>query len=418
MFQLTFIFRFIFILVLIQPALILSALAQSPVIFWKTDTGKYVNQSINTLYANQEAIFLLGTASDKSETSARMSLTRLSLKGKLQITTLINDVAGFVSGTKILPVNEQLIRIFGTAVNDNKVKIPYINTVSIDFSNSVQNSIFIVNPTIMGDAVPFSDRDCIWAKSVQSSTTKLSNIYVYRSDRFDIDRFRWRLHIESAFHEECRKLIVLPDSNILLLARRLVPSQRDTGIGSYRSVIYKLSPSGKMIWNKEIPFVENFYEQDICFHSDSSFLLSFSYGATSNTMVFQLDTAGNTKRVVRIDSILTNGILPLSNGEFALYGSDLKQTSNGILNRGKILILKQNMEVFWKYEMKPTDKPDSEMTGILSGSDFKAAFELPNGSIACAGSVYMPDDTKAGFATSKSWSNRNFLVFFQLKTRK
>jgi hypothetical protein len=286
------------------------------------------------------------------------------------------------------------IKIYGTTIEKEKYN-PFFLQITPEAKIEKKNSQTVVYSTFNSDV---ADKDNnIVAAYTKIGETKRYNIEINKINPNN-DVVLWSTPIKSTNDEEASRIIICSDNSIMVLAKEFKKNMT-----VYTPIIYKLSPSGNIVWRITIAVPPNFFTQDIVQIDRSTFIYMCSYGkeylGTSETRLIQLSGKGEPTKSTTIQHINGNGILLLEGKRILVFGSNLAILSGRVVTRAKYAIVGKNLELEYQRELGSTDKPDALMpqnvaTNFPTTSDFSCATVLKDGRIAIAGKVFMPLDPK------------------------
>ncbi len=392
------------------------ALAQKDIVFWTDTSTAYINHRVISMLEYKKEIYLLSKSQDATFSDPHPSFSRVSMQGKLQNFTVYPDVKNLYElNAMVVQPNEDL-RIYGTCVSNGKFT-PYINSVS-PAGVMAANTFMMVNVShFVGDAININTRECVWAKSIQGSANNKFNAYVYRVDMSKNDNISWKTVLSQEFNEECSRLVVLPDTSILLLCKRYT----DESFAGWVPVIYKMDSKGNLQWTKELTAYGDFTVQNLT--ADENYIYySNSMGNDKSRVnsgnIVRLDQQGEVVNRVAIVDMNPNGILVLRSGKILLYGGEYKTEGVQIVEKAKVTLFDGKLTKIKERVMGAYDKPDAELPGLVismmpSSSDILTAIQLSDGRVALAGRVYMPLHTGADDILLSPRTNRNLLILTQ-----
>ncbi len=383
-------------------------------VFWFGDsTNSSVNNRIISIKENSDGnLFLLGKATDSDYNNIHPYFAVCDKNGNLKSQKTVQTTNDFYELNNFTICGADKIRIWGTEKSNNDLTIS-LNTINTQGELQSADAMMTMTTTLTGDVFQMNDSNAILAKTVKSSSTGKFHISIYEYN-VQNDRQVWYKTLMSDDNEEASKIVVLKDNSIILLGKSY-----SADLASYTSLVYKLSPTGELVWKKNIQAYETFYAQGIAETKNKNLVYACSIGsevdATGSTKMISLDSSGNTLGTNEIQDIRANGILALNNGNLFLYGSHYQKTGVYIISKACYKIYNPDLKKINEDEMGMFDGPDADlpslaMTAWPTASDFITAIQLSDGRIACAGRVYMPDDIAPDKIILSGRSNKAFLV--------
>ena len=392
----------------------INSIAQKDIFYWTDTSTAYINHRILSLVEYKKNVYALSKSQDKDFDNPHPSFSRISLQGKVQNFTVYPDVNDIYELNALVVQPNEELRFYGTAVNNRKF-IPYINSVTQSGVMANTSFMMVSVPHFVGDAKQINASECVWAKSIQGSATNRYNAFVYRVDMSKGDNIVWKAILSSEYNEECTRLVVLPDTSVLLLCKRYT----DETFLSWIPVIYKMDPKGTILWNKELTDFADFADQNLAADKNSIYY-SNSMGnekaGTNSGNIIKLDQKGEVLSRVAIEEMNPNGILVLKSGKVLLYGGVYKPLGMQFVEKGKVILMDDKLTKIKDRAMNDFDKPDGELPSLAmmtkpTSSDILTAIQLSDGRVALAGRVYMPRYTKPDEIMLSPRFNRNLLIF-------
>jgi hypothetical protein len=392
----------------------LNATGQRDIFYWTDTSTAYINHRIVSLVEYNKNVFVLSKSLDVDMDHPHPSFSRVSLQGKVQNFTVYKDVNDIYELNALVVQPNEDLRIYGTSVSNNKF-IPYINSVTPNGVITGNSITMVTVPHFVGDAQQINARECVLAKSIQGLATNRYNAFVYRIDMSKNDAITWRAELTSDFNEECSRLVVLPDTSVLLLCKRYTDETSITWI----PVIYKLDPKGIVLWNRELSDYAGFTFQNIAADINNIYYsnaLGNEQSGSNSGNIIKLDQKGYIVNRVAIDDINPNGILVLKSGKILLYGNEYKHDGVQVVKKGKVILFDDMLSKIKERTLGEMDKPDVELPGLAAAmkptsSDITNAIQLHDGRVALAGRVFMPLHTGGDEILLSPRTNRNLLIF-------
>lgn len=383
-------------------------------VFWFGDsTSSSVNNRIISIKENPEGgLFLLGRASDRDYKNIHPWWGVTDKSGKLTTqktvatTNAIYDLANFTVCEK------DKIRIWGTESVNNRLTI-LLNTINLKGELPGSDMMMTNTTTLCGDVYQLDADNAILAKTVQSSKTGKYHISLYQYN-VKTDAQQWYKTLDTELNEECNRIFVMKDGSIILLGKLY-----NDELSAYTSLVYKLSPTGEIIWRKDFEAYNTFFNQGISEGKDKSLIYVCSTGSekeiTESTKMYSIDANGNATLSKELNDIRANGVLTLKSGKIFIYGSHTLQVGIYIITKASYKLLDAGLKTESSEELGMMDGPDAFLPNLAmsswpSSSDFLTAIQLADGRIACGGRVYMPEETAPDKIIFSARINKALLV--------
>ncbi len=388
--------------------------AQKGIFFWTDTSTAYINHRIVNIIQNGNSLYALSKSQDAEFQNPHPSFSRITLQGKVQNFSVYPSVADLYDLNAQVMQPDGKIRIYGTTLSNNKFS-PFINSVTPEGEMANTTFVMVSVPHFTGDAKQISKDECVWVKSIRGSATNIYNAFVYRINMANNDMQTWRCPIKSDFNEESSKLIVLPDTSVLLLCKRYA----DETFLSWTSVIYKIDPKGQLLWTKELGDFTDFESHSICSNGGSIYYTNCQGNektGISASNIVELDQNGELIRRIPLDNINATGAIVLSNGKLLVYGGRYTMSGRLFIKKARVMLFDNKLTLIKEREMGALDRPDSELPGLgasqnPTSSDFLCGVQLADKRIAIGGRVYMPlhhQGTMDMILSQKA--NRNLLI--------
>jgi hypothetical protein len=403
--------KFLFLLALLAAHEAVNA--QKGTFIWTDTTTNYVNHRIISLIQHKNELFALSKSQDINFQNPHPSFSRISLDGKVQNFTVYSNVGNLYELNAIVAQPDGNIRIYGT-VNEGGKFVPYINSVTAKGDMPMTTTTMVNVPHYVGDAKQVNQNDVVWTKAIRGSQTGRYNAFAYRVNMAKGDAQVWRTPLTSELNEESAKLVVLPDTSVLLLCKRYV----DETFLSFTSVIYKIDPKGALLWSKELTDYTDFTNQNLT--ADANFIYYTNSNGDEKSGLSQgnllkLDQKGELVKRVAIENMNPTGALLLKSGKVLVYGGVYKPEGIQFIKRAKVLLFDDKGMQLKERTMEVWDKPDSDLPSMAismkpTSTDFLTAIQLTDGRVALAGRVYMPMQVHPNKIMLSARANRNLLV--------
>lgn len=383
-------------------------------VFWFGDsTSQLVNNRIISIKENSNGdLFLMGKASDTAYANIHPYWAVCDRAGKLKSQTTLPTTNQFYELNNFTICSADRVRIWGTEMSNNRLTMS-LNTINVKGEIQEQNAMMTNTTTLTGDVCQLDATYAVMAKTVQSSSTGKFHISIYKYN-LQTDQQTWYKTLKTEENEEASKVFVLKDGSLIVLGKLY-----DEKLTTYSTLIYKLSPSGEMIWKKNFTGYDKFYVQGISEGKNKSLVYTCSMGneATmeAGTKIFSLDSNGNSVSMREMEGIRANGVLTLSNGNIFLYGCVFKTVGIYVISKAATKTFSPEMNLLKEDEMGMLDGPDAFLPGFYissfpTASDFITAIQLSDGRIVCAGRVYMPYPSTPDTILFSGRHNNAFLV--------
>lgn len=348
------------------------------------------NKIVDIIEIDNSEICLLGKLSDNNYQNPNPFFIHLDKNGrKLKQATLKSKSLYEVN--RVIKLRNDQLKIYGSQIVDGKYS-PF--NIIIDKNGIERNSYyaFTVYSTLLGDVMELDDENAVVVETILGKSEKYS-ISLYKVNIANNNK-AWTKNIESKNHEEANQVYVSRDKNILVLGKRY-----NDDLTQYSPILYKYTSDGKLVWSEEVDVPKNFFNQNVCTDKKENiyYICGYTKETTgrSETRIIKLSPDKIKIKAISLENFSANGIIALSNGNFLIYGSNLKVHEGMVITKGKFVIMNKEMAIIKKEELSIMDKPDSEfprevMTKFPTSSDLLSGMQLRDGRIALTGRVYMP----------------------------
>lgn len=369
--------------------------AQTGVFWFGDSTSNYVNNRIISMKEKPGGgLYFLGKASDRQYANVHPYWGSCDKSGKLIVQKTLETTNDIFELNNFVVCSENKFRIWGTETVNNRQTL-LLNTIDAKGNLPGSDAILTNTNTLCGDVLQADAQTAVCAKTVQSSSTGLFHISIYKYN-LENDQQIWYKKLDAEGNEEASKLFLMKDGSVILLAK-----EYDERLTTYTSLIYKLSSTGELIWRKSIAAYPIFFAHGIAEGKNKSLVYVCSIGSERDTVcstkICSLDSSGNLLSTNEVPGIRANGILGLKNGNFFLYGSHFQKASVYIITKACFKIYDPNLKLLKTDELGMFDGPDAQLPSLAmsvwpTSSDFLTAIQLSDGRIACGGRVYMPTE--------------------------
>lgn len=362
--------------------------------FWFGDTtSELVNNRIIAMKEGASGdIYMLGKASDHAYNNVQPYWAVCDKSGKLRSQKTLDTKKDVFELNNFVVCGENKFRIYGTETADGR-QTPMPVTVDAKGNMPETNAMLTTTNTLCGDVCQLDGETAVFAKTVQSSSTGIFHISVFKYSVKD-DSQIWYKKLDAEGNEEASRIFQMKDGSLILLAKLY-----DDRLTTYNTLIYKLSSAGELIWRKTLDGYPIFQGQGVAETKNNGLVYICSRGTERDTncatKMFMLDSSGNLLSQKELKGIRANGILGLKNGNYFLYGSHFQSAGIYLITKACFRIFDSSMKLVKQDELGMLDGPDAQLPWLAmsawpTSSDLLTAIQLSDGRIACGGRVYMP----------------------------
>ena len=402
--------RKIIVIILIISSKFISA--QTGIFYYDASDNIYPNTQIVDIKESKNGdIFLLGKSNDSAYQVTLPYFAHLTKDFK-PVSQNKFPVQNIYEIRNLILLPDNNFKIFGTESSGGVFK-PFTKTFDINGVSNTEESTLTTFATLFCNAKQLDVDNTIITQTVKGSSQKF-NISLYQVENKNFNQI-WYKKLKSDFNEEADKIYIADDKSIIVPAKKY-----DDYFSSYNSVVYKLSPSGEILWRNDISESdEKFVMQAVVTDKDGKIMLMNSIqnqlAGTCQTKIMTIADDGKTTSVKKIDSIVAKGMLRLSNGNILLFGSAVISSGSYVITKAKIVMLDKSLNIVYQRVMDFLDEPDAElpslaMTALPTSSDLLTAEILSDGRIACAGRVFMPKERDAEKILFSPRINNPFII--------
>ncbi len=392
--------------------------AQTGVTWFGDSSSAFVNNRIISIKEGTNGdLYLLGKATDRGYKNIHPYWAVCDKSGKMRSQKTVATENSIFDLNNFTVCGEDKFRIWGTEIVNNRATL-FLGTVNAAGEMPGTDAMLTNTATFCGDVCQVDAQHAILAKTVQSSKTGKYHISFYKYN-VQTDQQVWYKTLDAEGNEEASKIFVLKDGSIILLGKLY-----NDMLSSYKTLIYKVTSAGEPVWRKELDAYPVFHNHGIAEGKNKSLVYVCSIGeekdASGSTKMIALDSTGKVMSTTELKDIRANGILGLKDGNFFVYGCHFQVAGHYIISKACYRMFSPELEETGKDEMGMFDGPDAylpnlAMTAWPTASDFITAIQLSDGRIACAGRVYMPEETHPDKIILSARVNKAFLVLMDEK---
>ncbi|NOZ46152.1 MAG: hypothetical protein GXO79_05145, partial [Chlorobi bacterium] len=325
-----------------------------PTIFAQTGVFYFVdkpasknnNKIVDLVEIENSELCLIGKISDEAYKNPKPYYLRIDKNGrKLKQTIIKSNLLYEVN--KLIKLDGNQLKIFGSQLKDDKYS-PFNNTIDINGVEKSSDYSFSVFSTLLGDVMVL-DKDNLIMVDTKLGKSKKYSITLNKINA-NSNKVIWNKSINSKDNEEANQLFVTREKSILVLGKRY-----NSNLSEYLPILYKYSSDGELIWSEKLDVPKNFNNQSVCSDKKENiyYICSYTKETTgkSETRIIKLSPEKIKLNTISIESFSGNGIIPLSNGNFIVYGSNLKVHEGHVITKGKFVIMDKNLGVIKQEEL-------------------------------------------------------------------
>ncbi len=377
-------FRYIYIVVCLVYSINLGA--QTGVTYFEPSDNTMPNgKIIGILENNDQSLTFISLISDPKYIMHELDFYQIKPTAEILKNKAL-DVENLYDLTNLIKQVGTGYTIFGnTSLNNN------YEPFQLNINNQGEINSFIQLPqvysTVICDALSYDNNFML----LYSKTGKndLYNISLHKVNA-ETGNVEWLKKISSENNEEADKILITKNGNFYILGKKY-----NDEVTEYVPIIYKLDKNGNKIWKKAIDVPTNFNKQSFLNFENEELIYICGYTKNptgiSETKVIKLSDTGDEISSNTISDFSANGIVPIGNDKFLLFGSKFIIDVQQVVTKGKFVIINSKLDELMSKSLDDKDKPDVMLqNNIKTSSDFLCARSLSNHRIAIGGRVYMP----------------------------
>lgn len=429
----------------------LSMLSQTPLVpcnycdddifFWMDTTMGLPNGRVIDIQEGDNGdLLLLGRRSDAKYQNYHASFLRVNQEGRAIAYNSFDGDGNIGPSLYIYHLNnfvkigKENLMAYGTTVNNNNQYSLY--TELLDDNGGSNPFMFKLSNRInfAGDLMKRKDSTYLELKTTVVPDYE-RNVYVHKMNlNFQelevvpfVDKSTVSSHIISshdinADYPQFGLEATETDKYIYVLGYRYTDISTNQSI----PIVYQLSKTGEVIWEKALPREKNVYSLHFAALENNNVLVTGSYSDDSvlnfintRTSMNLLSEKGELLQRKEIPGFVSNGILVLERGDLLIYGHFLQQISqiSGKIevHRAATFLFNDQLIMANRDQFSGLDPPDGYISQLASASSttFLSGIELSNGRIALGGRVYMQINPENSYYSQRS--ERYLVVFADLE---
>lgn len=384
---------------------------QDTLVFWQDLQFQKNNFRLEKIHEVNKKVFIFGTAINDSLLQKEITFYQIDQEGKILIKKNIT-CKNLFEIADVLALNNGNFQIFGTSLNDT-ILTPYTQIINQEGVSLMQSNEITEKSILTADVKKVDKKSAIYCQSIYSDAG-VFNAFLFWVDLKNSEISR-KKHLLSPFNEECSQLITQTNGDVLLLCKRF----KNADYSDYSSILYKISKKGELVFTKELSKKGNFVEHKIIKDENGNIYHSNSFlsknPVSCYTVLSKYNSEGEFIKAVKLNEMQVNGLLFLKDKNILAYGFNHKKAGVFSIQKGKTVILNQNLLIGKTFELNEKNRPDSEIPIEIaktfpSSSEFLDGVQTSNGKLFLVGRIFMNDAKTEMEALNLKRNNRNLLM--------